>query len=573
MSSKFKSFLKKFVPSSAKTNKHYADTVLSELKSLQARFDEQFEKDRCISEKLDKIDENTKALNEEISIAGAEIKNQICVQNQALNEKLDEQIAAVNQNSTRLGEQIDANSTRLGEQIDANSTKFGEQIDANSAKLGEQIDNGNKALELMIDKGIRDAESSSKMLCEKISAAGEAVKQKLDSEFTSVGKSISALGEAIKGSNHAFSEKIDALNRSSEELKAAIDESDKKLNSRFDALDNSEKALNNKISDNNAKLLEQLELLKRQAVAIDKLMNDRLDCIEKSVSEVNLISTNILDSAVKIKETAEATSNKNDELEKAIAISTEEILKLQAELEQKTLEKLEAVHQKAQDAVRNSAETVYAHVFNNVITKSNWLKDKNFSPGRWAVGYPYLYVMYQTLNITKPKCILDLGLGQTTKMLTQYAAANEDVEHIVLENDPDWIRVFKSKNKVSERTKIVYSDVEFIKYKSDDSVRVYSLFKEAVNGKKFDFISIDGPLGGDMKKYSRIDILNVIPECLADDFVIMMHDMERQMETNTLIELQHLLKQASIKYRCGRYNGKKDTILICSEQPGYLTSL
>ena len=565
MSSKFKGFLKKFVPSSAKTNKHYADTVLSELKSLHARFDEQFKKDKSL---LEKIDESAKALGE-----------QLCAKDEKLHQKLD----IVTQSTKSLGDKLDENSITTDNKISA----FGEQIvqelsavKQNTISTSEQISSDTEKINEKLDESINYARNNITELNEKISQNDLKTNEKLDAINQNTEKLSSQiaskekeLAQLINSNNDSLSDKLNFLGQETELLKARINDSSKKLFEKIEILDKDAQALNNQIDNNNTKLLEELELLKQQAVAVDKLMNDRLDYIEKSVSDVNLISTNILDSAIKIKETAEATSNKNDELEKAIAVSAEEILKLQAELEQKALEKLTAVYQKTQDTVRNSAEAVYAHVFNNVITKSNWLKDKNFAPGRWAVGYPYLYVMYQVLNIAKPKSILDLGLGQTTKMLTQYAAANDDVEHIVLENDPDWIKVFKRKNKVSERTKIILSDIEFIKYKSDDSVRVYSSFNEAVKGKKFDFISIDGPLGGDMKKYSRIDILSVIPECLANDFVIMMHDMERQMEANTLVELQFLLKQASIKYRCGRYNGQKDTILICSEQPGYLTSL
>ena len=555
MSSKFRSFLKKFVPSSAKTNKHYADTVLSELKSLQARLDEQSENDKCILEKLDRIDEEARALGEETSAGNARLVSQMLNQKDELYQSITEQIRT---NTDALREKLDEQHSTAKE---------------NCIKLGEQITESEKELETLLDKKFKDADSALNALGEKTNNQGKEIGARLDSGFKSIAENTAELSTKTKQQSSKLENKLDLLNNATEELKVSLSDSDKKLNSRFDALDNSQKALSNQVSDENAKLARQLELLKQQAKAIDTLMSERFDSIEKSFGELNELSTSILESTAKIKDDIEASATRSDKIEKGLTASTDEILKLQAELEQKALEKLDAVYQKTQDAVRNSAETVYAHVFNNVITKAGWLKDKNFAPGRWAVGYPYLYVMFQTLNTTKPKCILDLGLGQTTKMLTQYAAANDDVEHIVLENDPDWIKVFKSRNRVSERTKIVLSDLEFIKYKSDDSVRVYSSFKEAVKGKKFDFISIDGPLGGDMKKYSRIDILSVIPECLADDFVIMMHDMERQMEMNTLVELQFLLQQASIKYRRGRYNGQKDTILICSEQPGYLTSL
>ena len=65
------------------------------------------------------------------------------------------------------------------------------------------------------------------------------------------------------------------------------------------------------------------------------------------------------------------------------------------------------------------------------------------SAGRWAVGYQYLYVMYRVLNEIHPRRILELGLGQSTRMLGQYAAAHENVSHFVVEHDPEWIDFFQ----------------------------------------------------------------------------------------------------------------------------------
>ena len=56
---------------------------------------------------------------------------------------------------------------------------------------------------------------------------------------------------------------------------------------------------------------------------------------------------------------------------------------------------------------KQTSEAVWAHIFHDTIVESTWLKDKTFSPGRWAVGYPYLYVMYRILNEVHPKRILE----------------------------------------------------------------------------------------------------------------------------------------------------------------------
>lgn len=224
-------------------------------------------------------------------------------------------------------------------------------------------------------------------------------------------------------------------------------------------------------------------------------------------------------------------------------------------------------------AKRFAAEAVWAEIFNNTISGCNWGANVAYSPGRWAVGYQYLYVMYRVLDEIKPKRILELGLGQSTRMLGQYALANQDVQHYVVEHDATWIDFFSKNYQLGSNTKIVKLDREFIPFKEADKVRVFKGFREQFAEQKFDFISIDAPLGGDMKDYARIDVLLMLPEILSDDFVIMIDDTERSGEQHTIAEMEKCLKANGIKYKKGYYSGNKDCCLICAEHLGFLTSM
>ena len=239
----------------------------------------------------------------------------------------------------------------------------------------------------------------------------------------------------------------------------------------------------------------------------------------------------------------------------------------------KIAENVERTRRQSIDASRHAAEAVWAQIFNNTITNSTWLRDKTFSPGRWAVGYPYLYTMYRVLNETHPKRILELGLGQSTRMIAQYAAAFQDVEHIVVEHDQNWIDFFCNDFVMSERTKIVQLGLEMKSYKEAESVRVYKGFKETFKGHKFDFISIDAPIGWDMKAYSRIDVLNLIPDGLAENFVILVDDCNRSGENNTTQEIMQCLAGQHMAYQTGKYVGEKISVLICPEHMGFLCSM
>ena len=220
-----------------------------------------------------------------------------------------------------------------------------------------------------------------------------------------------------------------------------------------------------------------------------------------------------------------------------------------------------------------ASETVWAEIFNNVISSSRWLQNTSFSAGRWAVGYQYLYVMYRVLNEIRPQHILELGLGQSTRMIGQYASSHEQVEHFVVEHDPEWIDFFSRDFALSERSIIIKLDREMIPFKEAEAVRVFKGFEEQFSGRRFDFISIDAPFGGDMKQYARIDVLKMLPNCLADSFIIMIDDTERPGETNTINAMKEQLKQSGITFAAGCYSGAKDCTVICSNDLKFVCSM
>lgn len=236
-------------------------------------------------------------------------------------------------------------------------------------------------------------------------------------------------------------------------------------------------------------------------------------------------------------------------------------------------EALNNISQEVKNSTRAAMEGVWADVFNNTINNSSWLLDQTFSPGRWAVGYQCLYAMYRILDEAKPKRILELGLGQSTRMISQYAATHEGVEHVVVENDANWVEFFKNAYDVPECSRIEVCEHEMISYNEADEVRVYKDFAEKVKDMQFDFIIIDAPKSGDMKRYARIDVLRMMPGCLSENFVILMDDYNRDTELRTVREMEKVLKENEIPYKRGKYSGLKDCGILCAEHLGFLATL
>jgi len=246
---------------------------------------------------------------------------------------------------------------------------------------------------------------------------------------------------------------------------------------------------------------------------------------------------------------------------------------------EKYLEELAAQKQLVKDVskkidltTRTINEILWAHVFNNTITESEWLKSKSFSPGRWAAGYDYLYVLYRALNAASPEHILELGLGQSTKMISQYASW-KNAQHEVVEHDANWISFFSTDFSLPEQTQVVHLELTEKPFLDDEKVLVYQDFQKTFEGKKYDFIAIDAPFGGQANIYARIDIIDLLPECLNDSFVILIDDYNRKGEQRTVEVIEKKLTDCSIQFSSGVYYGAKYLYVITSENLSFLCTV
>ena len=216
-----------------------------------------------------------------------------------------------------------------------------------------------------------------------------------------------------------------------------------------------------------------------------------------------------------------------------------------------------------QDKIINLAnEILWGMNFQNAMNSCAWMQGKSIKANGAAVGYYYLYTLYKALESGKFKSVLDIGMGQTTKMISQYVKQNENIKHFVVEGDAKWIEFAKHDLDLSCNTKILLLETVF--GGSDGKVRIYKGFKEALKNKTFDLISIDGPQGYDMKNESRIDILEILPECLEKSFVMLIDDVDRLGESNLLQNVLKILGDNEIEYTYMLYTGITTFAVITS---------
>lgn len=216
-----------------------------------------------------------------------------------------------------------------------------------------------------------------------------------------------------------------------------------------------------------------------------------------------------------------------------------------------------------------STENYWSNVFNSTISDSKWFLEKGISPGRWALGYPALFILYRILNDIKPNNILEFGLGESSKLFFQYKN-HFDKLYYVVEHNNKWATIF-SNSFYDISDNLILVDLEKI-YKNNKTKFQYKDFLDYIPHKKYDFICIDGPFGGDYE--GRCEILKIIEnDLLHKNFVILLDDTERESEQQTLKNIYRLFERRKIAYIVGEYEGMKKTTIIVSPEYSFLTTL
>lgn len=218
---------------------------------------------------------------------------------------------------------------------------------------------------------------------------------------------------------------------------------------------------------------------------------------------------------------------------------------------------------------RMNLETLAATTFTNAIKNCNWLKDKSFYPSGWAVEYTFLLTLFRIFEHHKFSNLLEFGLGQTSRMVHQYADYYK-ISAVTVEHDEDWINFTRKDTHNAYPINIKMLPLEKIDY-NNIATRTYQGIKTAFENQKFDFILVDGPFGSE--HYSRSQIIHLAKNNLAETFCIIIDDCNRIGEQETVTEVETTLKKHGIKYAINKYQGLSDFVVICSEKLKFLTSL
>ena len=525
---------------------------------------------------------------ESVAEAAKKLKGQVAAGNESLEEALkgfSDDVKAtlhlIHDDSRLANSGIESQKAKLaflGSSIEAVSAKVSTLEQTTTSKL-EETANGLKTTLAQVEGKVALTEGAVKTV-EEMAAAAQ--RQNLEA-IGKISNELSALEDAVRAMISPINEKISALSSQLEQLAKSQSETNAKVED------------GNKLTgEANAKLDDFKEALKAIGEANAKLddFKQAQDDFRQAQDDFKQAQENIKQSQDDFRQAVEPalktlaswtnkTTVKLDEIEDSIDVNTlsskhaGDVATEAAENLKKELAAMSKTFNKTLgDCDKHARETFWAAVYNSTTAKSDWLKNTAFSPSGWAAGYQYLYVLYRVLNEKRPQRILDLGLGQTSLLIAQYASAHPEVEHIIVESNEEWIKFFMNANSLPENSRIIKLDYTMQDFPGAAApVRVYAGFKEALKNKVFDFISIDAPYGGDMKDFSRVDVLDIIPDGIAPSYVIMFDDTDRTPEKHTCAAIEKKLVESGLTASSAPYRGRNTCHVIVSDDNQYIKTM
>ena len=230
---------------------------------------------------------------------------------------------------------------------------------------------------------------------------------------------------------------------------------------------------------------------------------------------------------------------------------------------------LNALSEQNDNIIRQQQELFKAHKYHDTVADYEWLKYKGISPGGWAVDYAFCYTLARTLNAMHPENILECGLGQSSRLVHQYATFY-GVQAVTCEHDEKWVSFFKK--EIGEKYSINIQKLELEEQDVKGQVTLtYKGITNVFHDTSFDLLIIDGPFGS--PHYSRSQAIELCKNNLKERFCIIIDDTERLGEQETVEEIINLLNKNGVDFAIATYSSIKSHTLICSKDLSFLTSL
>lgn len=199
-------------------------------------------------------------------------------------------------------------------------------------------------------------------------------------------------------------------------------------------------------------------------------------------------------------------------------------------------------------------EGSYRHLFLRELGRLG--EEDTYFPVGGAANYSLLYLILRIATELKPRSVLDVGCGQSTRLWDRMRAAGAVQQVTTLENDAGWAAEIGS--QVSHP--ILVSDLRPM-VTAAGVVETYDWAKAKSAG-PFDVVGVDGPFG--QPRRSRSGVLALLDESLPQDFVLFMDDAERLGEQETVGLIHDRLCAMGRDYAAGVLRAAKTQVVFAA---------
>lgn len=200
-----------------------------------------------------------------------------------------------------------------------------------------------------------------------------------------------------------------------------------------------------------------------------------------------------------------------------------------------------------------------------------------------AAASPTLHlVLAKVLNLCRPQTVLELGSGQTTKVLAQYARSRPDVRILTIEEDTDWHSRLSATLNAPDNHQYCASPLNPIEVALPNNRGVastswYSRGEALLAGRQFELILVDGPTnsrrGDEFVRYSRSGLIPYLPALLGVSFVILIDDTDNYGYFLTARSMRESIVAHGRTVYAFEVHGVKSQTILCSPDWQFLRSV
>ena len=202
-------------------------------------------------------------------------------------------------------------------------------------------------------------------------------------------------------------------------------------------------------------------------------------------------------------------------------------------------------------------ELAFADVLQQMRSAYSWLPEPLYTVGG-AASHGLIYVLTRALIEHQFQRVLELGVGETTKVLSAYSRERQ-ARILSLEDNEAWA------SELRERCGSALHRIEHAPLTpAPGGASWYDprVWEAKVPTGGFDLILVDGPIG--TQQLSRVGIVDFFSTIAAPEWLVIWDDLDRLPDLQSFVAFTNKLRAAKVNFRLAFCSGTKVVGLACT---------